>query len=324
MPQCAPLALEARRKGPAAGLSGYRETNLSPRIRLCSYHIVNRRRSMNIPFTGHSKTDSPKRWFRRRTVRPSGRHVPAESETIFGTKHRALRAQPRLLLMDWPVKWLFSILVSAICLLINGNGLKASDESDLATFARDLIDAGRSGDLTAHLTIVHTLSRACVSAETQPYFTWYFARRDKYIASSDYSISVTPLSPGLLPPGSGTTSYPVQPSHQMEIDFESSSGISSVLVPIARDREHWWEVTPCPSAWDIARAVRAQAEDSARRAEADSLIRAMPTTLRNEVVELLKRGQKVDAITRYAEAVQVDISLSKEVIEQLTREGWPP
>jgi len=112
--------------------------------------------------------------------------------------------------------------------------------------------------------------------------------------------------------------YPVRPSHQVQIDFDTGpSSSTTVVLLVVYDAGSWREVLPCPRPDTIAK-MRAAKEESAKQDErAQQLAAKLSDPLRVELMDLLRKGRRVDAMKRYAAASGEDLAMAKRVVELL-------
>lgn len=196
---------------------------------------------------------------------------------------------------------------------------KADDPRRPEMIVPRYVDAVVSRDSERRLAIVHSLSRACMNPETQPYFDWIFSGQARLVSAGERRVTSTPIdkTPTVLPTD-GRSDYLVRPTHQVQIDFVTGPYRSaSVVLFVAWEGAQWREVLPCPRGDVQARARAKQLADRQHSAKTRELADAMPASLRSELVALLQAGRKVEAIRRYAAAAGQDISISKSVVESL-------
>ena len=180
-------------------------------------------------------------------------------------------------------------------------GAQGQDPRRPEVFARELVDAVHSKDAERRLGIVHPLSRACMTPQTQPYYDWIFSRQARHVIPSAYTVRATPLPQGAPATADGHSDYPVRPTHQLQIDFvpapHSSTG---VIVLVVFDDGRWREVLPCPRGDVVGRAKARQVEEAERDRRAQALAAQISPHLRAELLDLLRAGRRVDAIRRYS------------------------
>jgi hypothetical protein len=216
----------------------------------------------------------------------------------------------------------FRLLAAFPLLFLLTGGAQVEDRQRPDGFARKFVEAVNSKDPERRTEIVHPLSRACMTTQTQPYYDWIFTRQARYVIPSTYTARATPLPQGAPPTPDGHAVYPVRPTHQLQIDFTSGPQSSaSVIVLVVFDGARWREVLPCPHGDVIGRAKASQAEEEQRDQKAGVLVAQMPPPLRGELLDLLKAGRRVDAIRRYTDASGEDLTTARSVIDLLSPRG---
>ena len=120
--------------------------------------------------------------------------------------------------------------------------------------------------------------------------------------------------------------YPVRPSHLLHITYEARPNASTTLiVQTVRDAGRWYVTAFCPKPGtraqiDAARAAAPRvAAAQAQRVQA--LITGMPPALKQQVLDLVKQGQKIAAIRHYEREAGVDLTTAKDVVDRLIEPG---
>jgi len=207
-------------------------------------------------------------------------------------------------------------LILSLSLASHAQGVSSNGPE---TFAKLFVDAINSKSLVQRQALLHPKSRACINTQTQPYYDWIFSRQLKRtIPVGVYRVKVEALSGKPLPSPDGRSDYPLQPSHQLEIDFDTAPRSStSIILLIVRDGEGWHEVLPCPRPEAIAE-IQSMAK---KRAEQDrnvqTLVAGLADPLRSELKALVEQGRRLDAIKKYAEKTGADLATAKAVVDAL-------
>jgi hypothetical protein len=152
--------------------------------------------------------------------------------------------------------------LAGVALLVSQACFGAVD--DLARpelLAEAFVAAVVSRDSQRQLSLVHPLSRACLNEQTRPYFEWIFSKRARLVTGRPVKVTVTPIDRvATALPTDGQSDYPLRPSHQVQLDFESGPyKRSSVIVYVVYDGSRWLDVLPCPRGDVAAQARRNQA-----------------------------------------------------------------
>ena len=180
------------------------------------------------------------------------------------------------------------------------------------------VDAINSKSAERRLALLHPKSKACVNAQTQPYYDWIFSRQLRHVIPAKYKVAAEPLAGKQSLPSDGKSDYPLRPSHQLQIDFDTGPYSStSIVLFIVRDGARWYEVLPCPRPDAISSipAIEAKRAEQARKVE--SLVAGLPDPLRAEIIALARQGRRIDAINKYRDATGRDLTTAKDVVDLL-------
>jgi hypothetical protein len=185
--------------------------------------------------------------------------------------------------------------------------------------AKLFVDAINSKSADRRLALLHPKSRACINTQTQPYYDWIFSRQLKHvIPAANYKVAATPLSGKPALPSDGKSEYPLSPSHQLQIDFNTGPYSStSIVLFIVRDSARWYEVLPCPGPDDVAGIRAIEAKRAERERNIESLVARLADPLRAEITALARQGRRIDAIKRYRDATGEDLTTAKDVVDLL-------
>jgi len=205
-------------------------------------------------------------------------------------------------------------------LLFNSIASAANSVLTPESLAGELVKAIRSKDPELRTAVLHEKTRACINSQTQPYFDWIFTRQFRYVIPEQYKVSIQPLSKagGLSVEKSV---YPVVPTHQVQIDFETGPYRSTSIVVLAsEDGGKWREILPCPSPEAVTGAQRSLAATERQNRRIKMLAAQVTEPLRSEIIGVARAGRRVDAIRKYAAATGEDLVIAKGVVEQLVQE----
>ena len=186
-------------------------------------------------------------------------------------------------------------------------------------FAKLFVDAVNSKSAERRLALLHPKSKACINAQTQPYYDWIVSRQLKHvIPAANYKVTATPVSGKPALRSDGKSEYPLRPSHQLQIDFDTGPYSStSIVLLVVRDGARWYEVFPCPGPDAVAgiRAIEAKRAEQERKVE--SLVAQLADPLRAEITLLARQGRRIDAIKKYRDATGEDLTTAKDVVDLL-------
>ena len=167
--------------------------------------------------------------------------------------------------------------------------------------------------------LVHPKCLACINNENQDYFHDYFSREIKESIPNNYKITnIRPIStvePLLMPEA---FSYPVRPTHWVQIDFARGAyDFKSILRQIVRVEDAWFMVVPCPTPNTVKRFRQAKIAKEKQKERAKVLFGKLNDPLFSELKQLLEEGKKVQAWKRYSSVTGESLSMAKEVLAPL-------
>ena len=210
------------------------------------------------------------------------------------------------------------LLVVGIASLPSVCGAQADDPKKPEVLARRFVEAVNSKSTEQRKAILHPKSLACINAQTQLFYDWIFSRQFKYAIRPNYKAAAAAIARDEVPDLEGEADYPLAPSHQLQIDFDTGpfSGTTVVLL-IVYDSKRWSELLPCPRPETIAKMKAAREEAAKEEQRLQSLAANVAEPLRAELIELMKKGRRVDAIRRYAVVSGEDLATARRVVELL-------
>lgn len=195
---------------------------------------------------------------------------------------------------------------------------QVADPGRPEAFAKEFVDAVNSKNTERRLALLHPKSRACINAQTRPYYDWIFTRQSRHVIPAVYKVTMNPVPGDAALMSDGRSDYPLRPTQQLQIDFETGPYRStSIILSIARDGAEWREVLPCPRPEAIAGIRAVEAERAQQEQRVRSLIVKLVDPLRAEIIALARKGQRIDAIKKYREATGEDLSTAKSVVDLL-------
>jgi len=195
----------------------------------------------------------------------------------------------------------------------------AADRADQPLdFAPRLVAAINGKKLDARKALLHPKTLACITPQSKPLVDEALADQFRYNIPKDYRARAEPVPaerPLVL--GDGVV-LPVRATHQLHLDWQAGTATQvDFVAQIAYVDGAWREVWPCVSD-DKVPAMRAANEARRKQRErAQSLAANLQPDLRKELLALLAKGQKIDAVKRYQEASKEDLSTSRAVVEAI-------
>jgi len=167
--------------------------------------------------------------------------------------------------------------------------------------------------------LLHPKVRACIDASNREYFD-YLINNFQNTPPADYIVTITPLQSKTLPPifPADMFTYPVQPTHQLEIEWNSGpNSYVSLIRTIADVNGTWFVVYPCPNAAGVKFVHEQLVRGREQQARALALASTIEEPLRKELKTLLTQGQKIDAIKKYQAATGTDRTTAVNVMNVL-------
>jgi hypothetical protein len=182
-------------------------------------------------------------------------------------------------------------------------------------FARLLVAAINSKSIDSRMALLHGRSRACVTAETRPYFESIFLRQTRYSIPADHQIRASALRSDQPLTSDGRSPLPVTPTSQVEIEFGQSSRSTTIVVLVARDGDRWGQVLGCPSPETVALMLQNDLVRVKQESRARELANGMGASLRADIQARVKAGRLLEAIRAYADASGEDLAMARRVVE---------
>lgn len=180
-------------------------------------------------------------------------------------------------------------------------------------FVMQLVDAINRADTASRRALMHPDALRCEQAAAD---SGWAPKRGPIPAGFRWHIDPMPAgSKGFF---ADRFDYPVVPTHQLQIDYETAPNRStSVMLQLVRDRGQWREVTGCPKPQTIEAArqaapLRAQQQDRIAQVAA-----RLAPGLKADVLKLVAEGRKIDAIIQVRQATGEDLTVAKGVVDRL-------
>jgi len=211
-------------------------------------------------------------------------------------------------------------LLLAACLL--GVAVPAPAENVPLTppqraFVDRYVDALRAKDATKLRALVHPKSLACIRPESAAFFDEVFARRLRDGAAGPYRASAGPIPPGDPLLMEGDLTYPVRPTHWIQIDLDPDAASSATHFVQVAARGTWFEVVPCPTPATLAKLREKKIQDGKDTQRARELLAKLQDPLLAELKGLVSEGRIPTAIVRYSKATGESTGVASRLIELL-------
>jgi hypothetical protein len=208
-------------------------------------------------------------------------------------------------------------LIILICFIISICCTTAiAAESSQEQFIREYVTAVNAKDVLELKKLIHPKCLACINDENRDFYEDYFSDEIEEPIPDSYKIVGVELidkdEPLMM---SDAFSYPVRPTHWVQIDFEKGRYDStSILRQIIKDGDNWFMVVPCPTQEAVEQFRKAKIAKERQKKRAKALFQELKHPLLSELKGLLKKGEKIKAWKRYSAETGESISMAKEVV----------
>ena len=194
----------------------------------------------------------------------------------------------------------------------------ATPTPPLQEFVQRYVAAVNAKDAAAMKQLLHPGTMACITPETAVFFDDAFQRRFRHTIPAGHRLSVGAIGGAEPLLFEDMLTYPVRPTHVVQIAFETNTRTGAVLmIQVVQENAGWQEVLPCPKPEALAKFREAREEQARYRAEAQRRAAAMPGKLRDELRQLLAEGRQLEAIQRYSAVTGANLTLARAVIREL-------
>lgn len=218
------------------------------------------------------------------------------------------------------LRWYHPVAILIAASLMLGSAQGAEDLAELA-FVQKIVSAINRDDKEARKNLMHPDALVCDQALKQAMSEGAYVPKQSKIPSG-YRWEISPMPAGVAGWFPDKFDYPVRPTHQLNIDFDTAPTRSEgILLQVVRYRNEWREVTGCPKAETVAEAKHAAAARGKQEGHIRELAANIAPKLKGEVLRHLAEGRKVDAILHYRNASNEDLAVAKGVVEQLMQES---
>lgn len=209
-------------------------------------------------------------------------------------------------------------LFVCVSILCAGSTPPVQGTDPQAAFVQELVGAINSKNLDRRKALLHPKSAVCLTETSGSFHEAMFGRQARRGIPATYKWIVTPVPRDQPPMFGDPFDYPIRPTHLLQIDYATGPTHStSVILQLVYDAGHWREVTACPTPETIAATREATTLRAKQTERIQALVAGISPALRHEVLNLIKAGRKVGAITHYATVSGEELSTAKAVVEQL-------
>jgi ribosomal protein L7/L12 len=207
-------------------------------------------------------------------------------------------------------------LALSLAVIAVGAAAQTTDPAARAFVAR-LVDAINRADTVSRRALMHPGALRCERALAES--GWSPARGS---IPAGYRWRVEPVPAGSKGLFADRFDYPVPPTHQLHIDYESAPNRSTgLLLQLVHEGGQWREVTGCPKAQTVEEARQAAPLRAQQEQRIAQVVARLAPGLRADVLKLVAEGRKIDAIVQMRQATGEDLAVAKGVVERLTEPG---
>ena len=208
--------------------------------------------------------------------------------------------------------WIITICFTISMLFITTVAAEPGPEK----LIKEYVAAVNAKDIIKLKKLVHPKCLACINDENRDYFDDYFTGEiEERIPGSYKIVDIKPIGKdgALLMPE--VFSYPVRPTHWIQIDFEKGAYDSkSILRQIIKLGDTWFMVVPCPTQQAVKQFREVKIAKEKQKARAKVLYQELKKPLLSELKELYRKGKKIQAWKRYSSETGESLSMAKEVL----------
>src|SRR3989441_12298 len=184
-----------------------------------------------------------------------------------------------------------------------------------AGFVKRVVDAINTPEAARAAALLHPTSLVCPSEyeAAMSFFDPRLGAKGPVPPTFTWRMEEAPAGPPMF---SDRVGYPVRPSHLLHITYEARPNASTTLiVQTVRDAGRWYVTAFCPKPGTRAQIDAARAA-APRVAAAQAQRVQMPPALKQQVLDLVKQGQKIAAIRHYEREAGVDLTTAKDVVDR--------
>ena len=185
-------------------------------------------------------------------------------------------------------------------------------------FAPHLVAAINGKKLEARKALLHPKTLACITPVSKPLIDESLSDQFRFNIPTDYLARAEAIPADRPLAGGDGVVLPVRPTHQVSLEWQAGTTHVTFGAQIAYTAGAWREVWPCISDAKVPAMQAANEAGRKQRARAQSLAANLQPALRKELLDLLAKGQRIEAIKRYQEVSKEDLATSRSVVEQIT------
>src|SRR5256712_8774100 len=204
----------------------------------------------------------------------------------------------------------------ALVLVLLASSVAAAPNHDAAEagFVKSVVDAINTPETARAAALLHPKSLVCPSEyeAAMSFFDPRLGAKGPVPPTFTWRMEEAPAGPPMF---SDRVGYPVRPSHLLHITYEARPNASTTLiVQTVRDAGRWYVTAFCPKPGTRAQIDAARAA-APRVAAAQAQRVQMPPALKQQVLDLVKQGQKIPPIRHYDREAGVELTPAKDRVD---------
>lgn len=185
-------------------------------------------------------------------------------------------------------------------------------------FASRLVAAINGKKLEARRALLHPKTLACITPVSKPLIDESLSDQFRYNIPNGYQARAEAIPADRSLVVSEGVILPVRPTHRVFLEWQAGPTHVTFAAQVAYAEGAWREVWPCISDEKVPAMRAANEARHQQLLRAQSLAANLPPALRKEILDLLAKGQRIEAIKRYQEVSKEDLSTSRAVVELIT------
>ena len=179
------------------------------------------------------------------------------------------------------------------------------------------VAANNFHDAAAMNALLHPKSLACVTPENRDFYDRAVEVSMRQPIPSNCHFTDTPLTAKDALPLKDYGTFPVPPTHQIQVEYERAEDSGTVMFWLVSENARWYKDDLCINASIIKQFHDDLPNIKAREQATKTLVAQIQDPLLSELKSLLKQGQSATASRRYAEVTGKDGDTSLAVIDEL-------
>jgi len=184
------------------------------------------------------------------------------------------------------------------------------------TFVSGWIAAINTKDPARIKRFLHPQLQACMAGPAREFFDFALGQEARNAPIGQYNVTkiaaISGPPPAFLPPD--TFTYPVQPTHEIQLSF----GTTVLIRYLASANGAWYEVYPCPNQKGVAFIHEQMSKGAEQQQRAKKLLGDLKDPLRSELAALLKQSKLNEATRKYQMATgEKDFTIAVMVMKLL-------